>query len=95
MNAAMEPILKNETRAHWQSALREAGVPSAPVQTVPEMMVDPQTKALGMLQNLNDGIDLMAMPLSFDGNRPQLRHYAPLLGEHNEMIKKLATKGKD
>ena len=37
-------------------------MPSAPVQTVPEMMVDPQTKALGMLQNLDDGINLMAMP---------------------------------
>ena len=75
--------------------LREAGVPSAPVQTVPEMMVDPQTKALGMLQNLDNGIDLMAMPLSFDGNRPPLRHYAPSLGEHNEMIKGPTKKGKD
>ena len=95
LNAAMEPILKTETRAHWQGALREAGVPSAPVQTVPEMMVDPQTKALGMLQNLDNGIDLMAMPLSFDGNRPPLRNYAPSLGEHNEMIKGPTKKGKD
>ena len=95
LNAAIEPILKVETRAHWQGALREAGVPSAPVQTVPEMMVDPQTKALGMLQNLDDGLDLMAMPLSFDGNRPPLRHYAPSLGEHNEMIKGPTKKGKD
>ena len=95
LNAAMEPILERETRAHWQAALREAGVPSAPVQTVPEMMVDPQTKALGMLQNLDDGIDLMAMPLSFDGNRPPLRNYAPSLGEHNEMIKGPTKKGKD
>ena len=70
-------------------------MPSAPVQTVPEMMVDPQTKALGMLQNLDDGINLMAMPLSFDGNRPPLRNYAPLLGEHNEMIKGPTKKGKD
>ena len=95
LNAAMEPILERETRAYWQGALREAGVPSAPVQTVPEMMEDPQTKALGMLQNLDDGINLMAMPLSFDGNRPPLRNYAPSLGEHNEMIKGPTKKGRD
>ena len=95
LNAAMEPILETETRAHWQGALHKVGVPSAPVQTVPEMMVDPQTEALGMLQNLDDGINLMAIPLSFNGVRPPLRHYAPSLGEHNEMIKGPAKKGNE
>ena len=93
--AAIKPTKFAETRAHWQRALHEVGVPSAPVQTVPEMMVDPQTNALGMLQNLGDGINLMAMPLSFNGVRPPLRHYAPSLGEHNEMIKGPAKKEKD
>ena len=95
LNTAMKPILETETRAHWQGALHEVGVPSAPVQSVPEMMVDPQTEALGMLQNLDDGINLMGIPLSFNGVRPPLRHYAPSLGEHNEMIKGPAKKGKD
>ena len=95
LNKAMKPILETETRVHWQGALHKVGVPSAPVQTVPEMMVDPQTDALGMLQNLDDGINLMAIPLSFNGVRPPLRHYAPSLGEHNEMIKGPAKKEKD
>ena len=87
LNALIEPILATQTREHWQKALHHEGVPSAPVQTVPEMMCDPQTEALEMLQKIDDGIKLMAMPLSFDGVRPPLRNYAPALGEHNVQIK--------
>ena len=87
LNSLMEPILEMQTREHWQKVLHQEGIPSAPVQTVPEMMCDPQTRALGMLQNLDDGIKLMAMPLSFDGVRPPLKNYAPSLGEHNVQVK--------
>jgi crotonobetainyl-CoA:carnitine CoA-transferase CaiB-like acyl-CoA transferase len=52
------------------------------------MMADPQTEALGILQNLPEsGPHLMGVPLSFDGERPPLRRYAPKLGEHNDEIK--------
>ena len=74
-------------RAHWQQALEDAGIPNAPVQQVLEMMGDPQTEALGIIQSLGGGPSLMGMPLSFDGNRPPLSRYAPSLGEHNDEIK--------
>tara|TARA_Y100001934_G_C12357771_1_gene779014 strand:- start:359 stop:1528 length:1170 start_codon:yes stop_codon:yes gene_type:complete len=95
LNELMEPIIEKQTRRHWQNALDDAGVPSAPVQTVPEMMQNPQTEALGMLQNIGEGIKLMAMPLSFNGVRPPLRHYAPALGEHNIMVKSSQIKGEE
>lgn len=87
LNALIEPIVAAESRAHWQAALHAAGVPSAPVQNVPEMMADPQTRALDILQSLDGGLELMGLPLSFDGERPAPRAYAPKLGEHNERIK--------
>ncbi len=95
LNRLMEPILAQKTREYWQRALHEVGIPSAPVQTVPEMMCDPQTEALGMLQKIDDGIKLMAMPLSFDGVRPPLRRYAPTLGEHNLQVKGARVKSKE
>jgi crotonobetainyl-CoA:carnitine CoA-transferase CaiB-like acyl-CoA transferase len=87
LNALIEPIMAAQSRAHWQEVLEAAGIPTAPVQQVLEMMSDPQTQALGILQSLGGGVPLMGMPLSFDGQRPPLTRYAPELGEHNAEIK--------
>ncbi|MBT7768885.1 MAG: CoA transferase, partial [Rhodospirillales bacterium] len=88
LNALLVPILLEQTRDHWRSALDDVGIPSAPVQQTLEMMADPQTEALGIIQQgSEDGLRLMGMPLSFDGERPPLRRYAPSLGEHNDEVK--------
>ena len=88
LNALLEPAFKLNTRRHWRDSFDIVGVPTAPVQEIPEMMADPQTEALGILQELaGQELKLMGMPLSFDGERPPLRRYAPELGEHNDDIK--------
>lgn len=88
LNAEMEPILLSQSREYWRGKLQEVGVPSAPVRDTLEMMGDEQTLALGIIQQLaGDGPALTGMPLSFDGNRPQLQRFAPALGEHNKEIK--------
>ena len=88
LNAEIEPVVAEQSRAHWQAALDEAGIPNAPVQQVLEMMANPQTEALGILQDADGGPKLMGMPLSFDNTRPPLGRYAPKLGEHNDEIKR-------
>jgi len=76
------------SREEWSAALEAAGVPNAPVRTTLEMMADAQTRALEMFQRLApDREEVMGLPLSFDGERPPLRRYAPRLGEHDEEIK--------
>ncbi len=88
LNALMEPIMLAETRDHWREKLDEAGVPSAPVRDTLEMMGDEQTRALKILQKPEgEGPELMGLPLSFDGARPELHSYAPELGAHNAEIK--------
>ena len=92
LNALIAPVVAKYPRQHWQAVLDEAGIPNAPVQQVLEMMSDPQTEALGIIQQgEGEGPRLMGMPLNFDGIRPPLSRYAPSLGEHNDEIKK----GKD
>lgn len=81
---AMEAIFVTEATASWSRRLDHAGVPSAPIQSVDQVVAHPQTQALGIIQQA-PGVDmrLVGLPLSFDGQRPQFCRVAPNLGEHN------------
>ena len=87
LDALIEDVTRTDTSAAWQAALEAAGVPSAPMQSVDEVVAHPQTKALGMIQESPDGrLTIMGLPLSFDGERPPFRRVAPQLGEHTDQI---------
>ena len=61
------------------------GVPNAPVQTIEQVVQDPQTLALGILQQGPEGsFPTVGLPLSYDGERPPYRAAAPGLGQHTE-----------
>jgi crotonobetainyl-CoA:carnitine CoA-transferase CaiB-like acyl-CoA transferase len=89
--AALIPILQDVLAGMTTAALRAkldaVGVPNGPIQTVDQVVADPQTAALEIIQASRDGIlKLVGMPLSFDGARPPFEKRAPALGEHNEEI---------
>lgn len=80
----LEPLLHQHPRADWLARFNKAGVPCAPVHTVPEALAHPQVKALGMLQAVpGEDFRLTALPVSFNGQRPTHRSAAPRLGQHN------------
>jgi len=75
INALIEPIMAEQLRAHWQEKLDAAGVPNAPIQSIDQVLEHPQTAAIGMAQDTSDPeMKLMGLPMSFDGERPPLRH---------------------
>ena len=83
----IEAIVRTRTKAEWLERLEQAGVPCAPIQTLAEVLAEPQTGATGMLQPVPElGLELLGLPLSFDGERPPIRRRAPHLGEHNGEI---------
>ena len=85
--ALMERVLTTRTKGEWIDALEEAGVPCAPIQDLREMLAEPQTEALGLLQDVPElDLELMTLPVSFDGRRPPVRRRAPMLGEHTGEI---------
>lgn len=79
----LESIIGTATVAQWRQRLDAAGVPSAPIQNIAEVVADEQTAALGLLQKAPDlDMTLVGLPLSFDGVRPPYRRSAPRQGEH-------------
>lgn len=86
------PLLRTRTRADWIGRFEAAGVPCAPVHSVPEALAHPQVQALGMLAPV-PGADfsLTALPLRVDNERPLARGLAPRLGEHNARHEAPAT----
>ena len=78
------PLLRARPRAEWIERFDAAGVPCAPIHSVPEALAHPQVQALGMLAPVpGEDFSLTALPLSIDGQRPLPRAGAPRLGAGN------------
>jgi len=78
---AMARVLRRAPRAEWIERLEASGVPCAPINTIPEALAERQVQALGLLQPVpGEDFRLTGLPLSFDGERPAIRHGAPRLG---------------
>ncbi|HVH75376.1 MAG TPA: CoA transferase [Stellaceae bacterium] len=85
--AILDDIFATEPVAVWEERLEAAGIPNGRIQSVDQVVADPQTAALGMIQQLaGGGPSLIGLPLSFDGARPPLKKLAPRLGEDNRAI---------
>lgn len=78
-------IFKTEKRAHWAKMLDAQGIPNGPINSMDQVVADPQTQALGQIQQQGT-LSLVGLPLSFDGQRPQFSKRAPALGEDNATI---------
>ena len=82
---ALNTYLSSHSRAYWAERLDRYKVPNAPVQTLDELFIHPQTEASGILQTGPiDGFMAMTLPLRFNGRRPSYSRSAPQLGEHND-----------
>ncbi len=86
LTAAMNGILKADTRDGWIARMRAAGIPGGPVRSVPEafaseemalrgMVATQAHTALGEVQAVRSPVALSATPVRAPAG-------APLLGEH-------------
>jgi formyl-CoA transferase len=89
-------VLQGAPRKHWISKLAEVGVPCAPINSIPDLMDEPQTKASGMLVTPpGEDFLLPALPISFDGQRPPIAAAAPRLGAHNAELLRRGSSAAD
>lgn len=87
----LDDIFRGAPIALWQDRLETAGIPNGPLHSVDQVVGDPQTAALGIIQQLAAGaapdpLALVGLPLSFDGVRPPFAKAAPGLGEDNAAL---------
>lgn len=80
----MKPVLRMKTRAAWMAALETVGVPCSPVNDIAELAATEQLEAADLLRNLpGTDLNVVGLPISFDGKRPHPHADAPKLGAHN------------
>src|SRR5262249_20604261 len=80
-------VMATRTKGEWIDILERAGVPCAPVNSLPEVLAEPQTEAVGMLAKIPGlNVRLMGLPVMIDGQRPPVRRRPPKLGEHTNEI---------
>jgi crotonobetainyl-CoA:carnitine CoA-transferase CaiB-like acyl-CoA transferase len=87
--AEVEAIFATRAKGEWIDLLEAAGVPCAPINTLPEAVAHEQAGALGMIQPVpGDDFSLVALPLSFDGARPSIRRAPPAVGQHDADLRR-------
>ena len=83
---ALQKEFSRNTADEWVEAIREAGVPCGPVNSLAEVFEDPQVLGSGMLQTVEHPtagtLKMLASPLLVDGGRPLVRRPPPNLGQH-------------
>jgi len=82
--------LRQRTAEEWLGLLKAAGVPAAPVADVADVATAEQTRAVGVIQDMDHptagAIRIPALPLSFHEERALHRSPPPLVGEHTAEI---------
>jgi len=85
-----QEVLKHGTTEGWLERLEAEGVPCAPVLTREQVINHPQVRASNLLLESEHPVAGPLLqtraPARFSKTPPELRHGAPLLGEHNETV---------
>jgi crotonobetainyl-CoA:carnitine CoA-transferase CaiB-like acyl-CoA transferase len=87
--AILDEIFTARPMAYWADALDQAGMWWAPVQTVSEMIEDPQARASGAFvstQLAEGSADMVAAPADFASTPGPPPTMAPELGQHTEEV---------
>jgi crotonobetainyl-CoA:carnitine CoA-transferase CaiB-like acyl-CoA transferase len=90
LKQALEAILQTRPAAHWIAAFSQAGVPCVHINKYSEVVVDPQTVAMGWVEPLRmpNGVHTRTVgtPIRFNGEGAPILRAPPRLGEHTDEI---------
>jgi crotonobetainyl-CoA:carnitine CoA-transferase CaiB-like acyl-CoA transferase len=82
--------LRTDTMQAWDRKLSAAGVPCAPINTVPDVFEDPQVKHREMLRQvphpLGGTVPQVVSPLRFTESQLSFERAPPLLGQHTAEV---------
>lgn len=88
--STLDDLFAQKHAADWLTLLLDAGIPSAPINTVPEILNDPHVRARGLIQEgtLPDGgtFEFVGNPVGFSATPTDVRISPPLLGQHTDVV---------
>ena len=90
LNAELDKRFSRSDLAHWVEQLGSHDVPYAPINTIDEVMHDPQVEHLGLIvpvAGAHDGTRSVRPPVQFGGVRSSSVRAAPWLNEHGTAIR--------
>jgi crotonobetainyl-CoA:carnitine CoA-transferase CaiB-like acyl-CoA transferase len=85
----LDAVFGTRTLAEWGDALDAAGMWWAPVQSVSDVVDDPQARATGAFVRVPDGaagVEMLASPVDFGGTPWEPRSMPPECGQHTEEV---------
>lgn len=90
LNAVLDGIFATRTAAEWVEAFNAAGVPSAKLNDVSEVVADPQVAARGLFVPIEHpqipDLRVPGCPLKLTDSPATIRRYPPRLGEHTTEV---------
>ncbi len=88
--ALLDELFATRSVAEWLAVCEAATVPAAPINTIEQVMTDPQVLAREMIveSTMSDGeaIKMLASPLKIPTQPTSMRMPPPKLGEHSDEI---------
>jgi crotonobetainyl-CoA:carnitine CoA-transferase CaiB-like acyl-CoA transferase len=81
---------RTRTTSDWLAQFEAAGVPAGPVLSIGEMLTDPQVLARRMVVEVEHSrlgrMKTLGPPVKFSATPGEVRHGAPLLGQHTREV---------
>jgi len=88
--ALLDEIFATKTQAEWGERFDRHDLVWGPVQSIADVIRDPQARAIGAFAKLphrsGDDIELVRTPIEFSATPTSIRRTAPELGEHTEEV---------
>jgi crotonobetainyl-CoA:carnitine CoA-transferase CaiB-like acyl-CoA transferase len=95
--ALLQAEIAKRTTADWMKAFEAEGIPAGPVMHHDEVFADPQILARGMVAEVEHAKAgkqrTLGVPIKMSATPGSVRRAAPVLGQHDDEIKKRKTKG--
>lgn len=90
LTGILRPLIAGKTRTHWEKAFLNAGVPFAPVHTLPELARHPQVRESGIVQEYTSPefgtVPTVARAVRFNGEVAPAGAPPPSLGAHTREV---------
>ena len=84
------PVLREQSRAHWNDVFGRAGVPCGAVRDVPDALSDPQLAARHMIEAVEHAaagtLRVLGVPIKLSETPGSVRTAPPTLGQHTLQV---------